>query len=261
MKTIILSFFLLGLISAYAADLSDLQFGEIEWDDGLGPRYAVTNCNPEATGSISVPAEYNGTPITTIGDRAFASCHQLTEIHLEEGIREIGIAAFQNCTSLKHITLPTSLLIMWGDTFKNCESLTQITIPPQLRFPPGYDHNDNYYLDGYHFNNCTALTNVIWQTSDPRIPYSTFSGCHNLREIHLPPTIKHIEAGAFNQTGLEELNWCYPSLLSQSEISHSPDVPHSPISSGIRSFNRSPTKPSNTAHNSAPSESPKRSKE
>lgn len=205
MKTIILSFFLLGLISAYAADLSDLQFGEIEWDDGLGPRYAVTNCNPEATGSISVPAEYNGTPITTIGDRAFASCHQLTEIHLEEGIREIGIAAFQNCTSLKHITLPTSLLIMWGDTFKNCESLTQITIPPQLRFPPGYDHNDNYYLDGYHFNNCTALTNVIWQTSDPRIPYSTFSGCHNLREIHLPPTIKHIEAGAFNQTGLEEL--------------------------------------------------------
>ena len=89
MKTIILSFFLLGLISAYAADLSDLQFGEIEWDDCLGPRYAVTNCNPEATGSISAPAEYNGTPITTIGDRAFASCHQLTEIHLEEGIHPI----------------------------------------------------------------------------------------------------------------------------------------------------------------------------
>ena len=57
-----------------AGTLSDLTY---EIADG---QVAITRCNFEAEGELAIPAEIEGLPITSIGDRAFDECWALEAI-------------------------------------------------------------------------------------------------------------------------------------------------------------------------------------
>ena len=75
---------------AKAASTSDLTF-TLNSD---GQSYSVTDCNISASGSLVIPATYNGKPVTSIGVDAFRDCTGLTSVTIPNGVTSIGTRAF-----------------------------------------------------------------------------------------------------------------------------------------------------------------------
>ncbi len=58
----------------------------------------------------------------------FASCHELSEVVLDEGIEYIGSYTFNHCKSLESITIPYSVKRIGRQAFRWCESIRKVTI-------------------------------------------------------------------------------------------------------------------------------------
>lgn len=64
-------------------------------------RYAFSNC---PISSITIPSH-----ITSIKNMAFAGCYELTNVVIENGVKEIYDSAFLACDALKYVQLPMSV--------------------------------------------------------------------------------------------------------------------------------------------------------
>ena len=58
---------------------------------------------------IEIPSEYEGQPVTAIGDNAFSWSYQILKVKIPDSVRVIGEWAFIGCRSLKSIHLPSGL--------------------------------------------------------------------------------------------------------------------------------------------------------
>ena len=67
--------------AALAAPADQYLFTLLE--DGSG--YELTECKDKSITEAVIPAEYEGLPVKTIGDRAFTPCGKLTSFSVEEG--------------------------------------------------------------------------------------------------------------------------------------------------------------------------------
>jgi len=85
---------------------------------------AFHNCSMK---TITIPDR-----VTSIGERAFEWCKELTEITLPDGITEIGSSAFEYCSSLTEIKLPAGITEIKDKMFYDCGNLMEITIPPSV---------------------------------------------------------------------------------------------------------------------------------
>ena len=68
-----------------------------------GRSYAITDANANISGDVTIPSRYNGKPVITIGEYAFANCRNLKSITIPDSVTTIGSYAFFNCTSLTSI--------------------------------------------------------------------------------------------------------------------------------------------------------------
>ena len=74
--------------------------------------YILSNCNPNASGSVDIPSIYDGLPVTSIGAGAFQNCALLNSITIPNTITSIGQLAFINCDSLTNITIPNNVTVV-----------------------------------------------------------------------------------------------------------------------------------------------------
>ncbi|MBP0974808.1 MAG: leucine-rich repeat domain-containing protein [Oscillospiraceae bacterium] len=81
---------------------------------------------------ITIPATYQGVPVTEISSDAFSQNKQLKSAELPASIRVIGSSAFSNCTALEKITLQEGLETIGSNAFSNT-ALTEINIPASLQ--------------------------------------------------------------------------------------------------------------------------------
>ena len=77
---------------------------------------------------IRIPSEFDGTPVTAIGNTAFYRCSTLAYVQFPDSVRVIGIDAFTDC-AFTEIILPASLETLSLESFSNCRQLTTVTIP------------------------------------------------------------------------------------------------------------------------------------
>ena len=82
----------------------------------------MTGCLNGVT-DVTVPAEYQGAPVTGIGPGAFSGCPYLTRISLPEGLQTIGDEAFRGCIGLEEITLPSTVTNLGRAVFEECVGL------------------------------------------------------------------------------------------------------------------------------------------
>ena len=81
------------------------------------------------SGSVSIPAAINGLPVTSIGNKAFGSCTNLTDATIPNSITSLGQGAFYFCSSLTNVIIGTGVTSIGQDAFSFCSRLTSITIP------------------------------------------------------------------------------------------------------------------------------------
>ncbi len=90
--------------------------------------YSVTGYTGSSV-EVYIPAEYEGKPVTSIGNYAFNSRSNIMSVELPNTIKAIGNNAFAWCTTLNTIKLPSGLESIGESAFNFCTSLTEITIP------------------------------------------------------------------------------------------------------------------------------------
>jgi len=107
-----------NLISEYTPGLAFALIND-------GTAYSVSK--GIATGSvITIPAIYEGLPVTTIADSGFSGYSGLTSIILPIGISRIGSHAFFYCNNLTSIMIPTSVTSIGNFAFDGCSSLETV---------------------------------------------------------------------------------------------------------------------------------------
>jgi len=139
--------------------------------------------------SVVVPAEYNGVPVTAIGDEAFKDRWDIEEVVLPDTITMIGENAFYNCKGLRSINLPQSLKTIKSWAFAYCGKLRHITIPAGVKL-----------IDGMAFYEASLADGVVMPESMPGldIGWAAFKGTQ-LKSIMLPEGLERVSG--FNECG------------------------------------------------------------
>ena len=138
-----------------------------------GNTVTITDCNEIVSGALAIPLTYDGKPVTSIGDRAFWKCTNLTSVTIPDSVTRIGDRAFYGYSSLMGVTIPDSVTRIGLWAFRRCSSLTSVTIPDSV-----------IRIGEYAFSGCTSLTSVTIPVSVISIYNGTFEGCTSLMIIN-----------------------------------------------------------------------------
>ena len=68
-----------------------------------GNEYMVSRIDRSSNGSINIPSEHNGLPVTSIGGYAFSGSGDITSVVIPQSITFIGDGAFRDCSQLAYI--------------------------------------------------------------------------------------------------------------------------------------------------------------
>ena len=138
--------------------------------------------------SVAIPAEINGTPVTSIGSYAFLYKKQLISVDLSQAaITEIGDSAFNGCSLLEVVTFPNTLTKIGDLAFDGCKSLKEVTFPDTLQTIGYQAFNSNEKLTSVDLSNTTVTT----------LGKLTFSKCTALREVILPSNLTELASSVF----------------------------------------------------------------
>lgn len=148
--------------------------------------------------------------VTHIGDRAFAVCQSLLEVHIPDSVTSIGNEAFTACSSLSVIHIPNTVTYIGDKAFANCRKLKEINIPNSV----SCIRDEVFYgcrsLSVIHIPNsvtkigdeafavCESLSKILIPDSVTYIGDGAFGGCISLSKIHIPASIAFIGEDAFD---------------------------------------------------------------
>jgi hypothetical protein len=124
--------------------------------------------------------------VTTIGARAFAFCSNLTGVTIGNNVSSIGEGAFSCCVNLTSVNIPNSITSIEIGAFSSCSNLSSVTIP-----------NSVASIGAGAFSLCSNLTNVTLPDGITTIERLTFENCSNLTGIIIPDSVTSIGTRAF----------------------------------------------------------------
>lgn len=176
-----------------------------------GNSYSVIGFGTWQGLDLVIPNEYNGLPVTAIGDWAFGDQFYLLPIAninkfdqaehtvlirkvvIPTSVTTIGVCAFFNCIYLESVSLPNSITNIEPAAFFGCTSLTSITIP-----------NSVETIGALAFGLCTSLRYANIPASVSTIedasrfeedfsywPAYAFFGCSSLERIDVDKDNKY----------------------------------------------------------------------
>lgn len=111
-----------------------------------GNGYSVAGCEG-VPAVVVIPETYEGLPVTSIGQDAFAGCTGLTSVTIPDSVTSIGRTAFLSCTGLTTVTIPGSMTNIGEGAFTSCVKLVEVYNKSDLDIAAGSsDHGGvGYY--------------------------------------------------------------------------------------------------------------------
>jgi hypothetical protein len=88
-----------------------------------GTYYILSSIGDYTDSDYIIPDEYNGLPVTEIGECAFFKCNYLENVTIGSNITTIRKRAFYECISMEKIVIPNNVLVIESNAFPLCHSL------------------------------------------------------------------------------------------------------------------------------------------
>lgn len=135
------------------------------------------------------PCSYQGSyvvrnSVTTIGERAFSDCKELTHVEIPDSVEVIKDYAFANCISLTELDIPNNITRLGCRTLYACTYLKRLHLPDHLK-----------ELGQYSLKSCTSLEEIELPKRLETIDFGAFEGCESLKQLHIPASVKEISEG------------------------------------------------------------------
>lgn len=124
--------------------------------------------------------------VTTIGDAVFYGCYGLTSVTIPDSVTTIGDYAFFYCYGLPVVAIPAGVTTIGNVAFMYCSGLTSVTLSDRITT-----------IGDSAFMCCSGLTNVTIPDSVTTIGDSAFRDCSGLTSVTLPNSVKTIGYEAF----------------------------------------------------------------
>jgi len=138
-----------------------------------------------------------GTQLTTISERAFASCSKLKTITIPADVTTIDKSVFEQCAVLETVTFGqnSKLTTISEGAFDQCAKLDKITIPSGVT------------TIGVHaFDGCKALSGINIPAGITTISEATFNNCEKLKTVTFAPNHGVVTIGKNAFAGCEALD-------------------------------------------------------
>jgi hypothetical protein len=162
----------------------------------LGASYGTRGSLGGALDSVAnrnkyVNLDLSGSTFTSIRNRDFADCKNLTGVTIPNSVTSIEASAFMGCTNITSITIPDRVTSIGNAAFSGT-GLTSVTIP-----------NSVTIIDVGAFGDCTKLTSVTIGSGVTSIVGNAFRGCTSLTSVTFQGTIASsgFSNGAFLNLG------------------------------------------------------------
>ena len=130
-------------------------------------------------GEVSVPSEWQGAPVTAVGDFAFAYKRSVTSVTLPETVSYIGKYAFVGCGRLGEIKIENAKPEIEKGAFSECRGLESIDLKGCERIPEDA------------FKNCISLKEVSFADAKS-VENRAFFGCSSLVDLYVPDSVVSI---------------------------------------------------------------------
>ena len=122
-KIVIILLMLISVTSCYKKDDGNKE-SNIEFTLSEDETYYILSSIGDYTDSdYIIPDEYNGLPVTEIGECAFFKCNYLENVTIGSNITTIRKRAFYECISMEKIVIPKNVLVIESNAFPLCHSL------------------------------------------------------------------------------------------------------------------------------------------
>ena len=118
--------------SSSSASSSDTGSSLLEIRKRNNAEAYVYACQKSASGTVTIPAQWNGLPVTSIHSHAFDNCSGVTKIILPDSIKTIESYAFFSCGMLE-ISIPASVSTIGASAFYGCKALKKLALPEGLK--------------------------------------------------------------------------------------------------------------------------------
>ena len=167
------------LLAAAGCDVTD-ETG-IKWEYIVhGDEVTISKCIlPNGVScDVEIPADLDGEPVTSIGDRAFEKCGSMRSVTIPDSVRIIGRSAFSRCDALTAVRIPDSVMEIGFGCFSYCKNLNSVQLSQNLR-----------RLSGHAFFYCD---NLSIEVPEGVLEVEDFNTFNSAKKVVLPRSLRKL---------------------------------------------------------------------